>query len=235
MPANGVSNSAPLRRIDQLPEHLGRDLIDACLRASYQIRNDRQHAYDRPVVLEGITGELTFRPIGGVPPKLHVPFTFRASSAAGNVPIQGQLLLGEDDPVPAEIVTDASEEDAISAWITALLGFADATCFKSQGTSHGTSRTAGSHPPHSDHRLYGPSGALAGRQAWPHHLQPVGEWTQYAGSYVAAHRRLLSNEQDHSDEARERARRMAHFCCSLGARRISAWRTSPSGYPPRAA
>ncbi len=102
-------------------------------------------------------------------------------------------------------MTEASGEDAVRAWITALLGFADATCFKSEGTSHGTSGTAGSRPPSPGHRLRGPSGTHAGRHSWPHHLQPVGEWTQYAGSYVAAHRRRLSNDQDHSDEARERA------------------------------
>jgi hypothetical protein len=205
VPGDGTPNPAPPRRIDQLPEYLGQELIDACLRASYQIRNDRQQAYDRPVILEGTPGELTFRPIGGVPPKLHIPFVFRVSSQAGNAPIRGRLLLGAEDPIPAEIVTDASEEDTVRAWITALLGFADATCFKKEGTYHGTPGTSGTHPRYPGHQRQGPPGALADRHPWPHHLQPVGEWTEHAGSYVAAHRRRLSSDQDHSDEARERA------------------------------
>jgi hypothetical protein len=68
VPAGSASSPAQLRRIGHLPEYLGRDLIDACLQASYRIRNERQQAYDRPVVLESSTGELTLHPIGGTPP-----------------------------------------------------------------------------------------------------------------------------------------------------------------------
>ena len=121
VPTGSASSPAQLRRIGQLPEYLGPDLIDACLQASYRIRNDRQQAYDRPVVLESSTGELTFHPIGGTPPGLHVPFSLRMSNLTGNAPVRGRLLLGNEDPVPAMIATDASEEDAITAWVTALL------------------------------------------------------------------------------------------------------------------
>jgi hypothetical protein len=205
VPAGSAWSPAQLRRIGQLPEDLGRDLIDACLQASYRIRNERQQAYDRPVVLESRAGELTFHPIGGTPPRLHVPFSLRMSNLAGSTPVRGRLLLGNDDLIPAMIVTDASEKDAITAWVTALLGFADATCFKREGPSRGASGTAGSRPPNSLHRRHGPSGTLRDRRSWPKHLQPIGEWTGYSGAYVAAHRRRLSYDHDHSDEARERA------------------------------
>jgi hypothetical protein len=200
-----ASKPESLRRIDQLPAHLGQDFIEACLRASYQIRTDRQQAYDRPVILESTAGELTFYPIAGVPPELHVPFAFLAGNRAGNSPVRGRLLLGKDDPIPAMIESGASDEVAVRTWVTALLGFADATCFKREGTSHGTSRTAHSHQPYPGHRKQGSSGTVTDSRSWPHHLQPTGGWTRYAGSYVAAHRRSLSNDQDHSDEARDRA------------------------------
>lgn len=157
--------------------HLGQELIEACLRASHQIRNDRQQAYDRPVILESTAGELTLYPIAGAPPKLHVPFAFRAGNRAGGSLVRGRLLLGNDDPIPAMVESGANDEDAIKGWVSTLLGFADATCFKREGASNGTSETARSHQTYPGHRKHGSSGTLTDRRSWPHYLQPTGRWT----------------------------------------------------------
>jgi hypothetical protein len=198
--------AAERRRIFQLPDNLPRELIDACLDASRRIRLDRQVAYERPVTLESDVGELTLLPIAGPDTRLLMPFRLRIETDV----LHGELVLGDHDPLALLISPDIPDEDAITAWTCALLGFADATCIElvpvegrvrrepegqrrpSRGTSHDRPATQ----------------IAPRRQIWPKNLEPVGHWVRFSGSFVAGHRRHLNDGQAASDEARDRARQV---------------------------
>jgi hypothetical protein len=201
---NSVPKAPVFRRIDPLPDYLPDDFTDPCLRASYQIRHNRQQAYDGPVVLESSLSEITLFPIVGVPTQLRVPFKFHFNSR-NSLPVWGELLLEDVDPVPALIEETVSDETAIMIWAYAIIGFADATCFKrvAMMTSHEPIRSSNGSAHFAVPRRS--SGSKISDRPWPRHLQPTGLWTQYSGAYVAAHRRSLSDDQTPSDEARELA------------------------------
>jgi hypothetical protein len=86
--------AAARRPIDQLPDDLGLELIDACLDASRRIRLDRQVAYERQVILECGLGDLTLLPIAGTANCLHLPFWL----SKGMETLKGHLVLGDRDP-----------------------------------------------------------------------------------------------------------------------------------------
>lgn len=191
------------RRLDELPHDLIPELADACLDASRRIRLERQVAYALPVVLEYDVGELTLLPI--TRSQTHLLMPFRLSK--GTEPLEGELLLGDRDPLPLLIGKHVADRDAIAAWTYALLGFADATCieFESAARREPPRRRHRSSPT-SDHRQT--TQTLPRRQAWPGHLEPVGPWVRYSGSFVAGHRRHLNDGKTASDEARDRARQV---------------------------
>jgi hypothetical protein len=202
----GRRRAAPRRRISQLPARLAPELIDACLHASRRIRLERQVAYDRPVVLKSDIGELTLLPIAGTGTPLRVPF--RLSKATETV--EGELILDDCDPLPLVIGEGVAEEDAISAWTCALLGFADVTCIEFESAKPRAPRESArprrpspwvSHPRSSTR-------TLPRSRPWPRHLEPVGRWIRYSGSFVAGHRRHLPDGWTASAEARERARQV---------------------------
>lgn len=202
-----MRRTAALRRIDRLPSDLAQELIDACLDASHRIRLERHVAYERPVILQCDFGELTLLPIDGSATRLRMPFRL----ANGAEALQGELVLGNRDPLPLLIGKDVAYNDAITAWTYALLGFADATCIKFepvQPTARRESARPRWHPsPSVSHRR--PSmRTLPRRRQWPRHLEPVGQWISYSGSLVASHRRHLNDGRTASDEACERARRV---------------------------
>ena len=202
----GQRRATPRRRIDVLPAHLPPQLIDACLHASRRIRLERQVAYDRPVVLKIDVGELTLLPIAGTEPRLRMPFRLNT----GTEGLNGELVLGDSDPLPILTGQGVADNDAFAAWTCALLGFADATCIElvpvegrarrepegqrrpSRGTSHDRPATQ----------------IAPRRQKWPKNLEPVGHWVRFSGSFVAGHRRHLNDGQAASDEARDRARQV---------------------------
>lgn len=93
-------------------------------------------AYERPVVLEYDSGELTLLPITRTGTRLHMPF--RLSREA--MTLKGELILGDRDPLPLLIGEDVSYEDAVTAWACALLGFADATCIALQSAEPAAQR-----------------------------------------------------------------------------------------------
>ena len=85
--------TAARRCIDQLPDDLAPEFIEACLGASRRIRLDRQVAYDRPVILECTVGELTLMPITETGTRLLMPFRLNSglggnSSSATATPCQ---------------------------------------------------------------------------------------------------------------------------------------------------
>jgi hypothetical protein len=195
------------RRIDQLPAHLAPELIDACLHASRRIRLERQVAYDRPVILKFDVGELTLLPIAGTETHLRMPFRLDR----GTETLEGELVLGDSDPLPLLIGQDVADNDAITAWTCALLGFADATCIEFEPTEPTTRRASARRrwqSPSSVSRRYPPTSALPRTWRWPSHLEPVGRWVRYSGSFVAGHRRRLNTGQTASEEARDRARQV---------------------------
>jgi hypothetical protein len=199
--------AAARRRIDQLPAHLAPELIDACLNASRRIRLERQVAYDRPVVLKFDVGELTLLPIAGTETRLRMPFCLNK----GTETLNGELVLGDSDPLPLVIGQAVADNDAITAWTSALLGFADATCIELEPTGP-TARRASARsrwqPPASVSRRRPSEPALPRARRWPSHLEPVGHWVRFSGSFVAGHRRRLNEDQTASDEARDRARQV---------------------------
>jgi hypothetical protein len=202
-----IRHTATPRRIDRFPSDLSKELINACLGASHRIRLERQVAYERPVILQCDVGELTLLPIDGSETRLHVPFHF----AKGVQTLQGELVLGNRDPLPLLIGKDVAYKDAITAWTYALLGFADATCIEFepvQPTIRRKSARPRWHPSSSVSRHRPSMGTLPRRRQWPSHLEPVGQWISYSGSLVAGHRRHLNDGRTASDDARERARQV---------------------------
>jgi hypothetical protein len=202
-----IRHTAEPRRINRFPTNLSQELISACLDASHRIRLERQVAYERPLILQCDVGELTLLPIVGSETRLRMPFRL----VKGTETLQGELLLGNRDPLPLLISEDVAHKDAITAWTHALLGFADATCIKFEPTQPTALRvsarprrgpsSAVSHRRHS-------MGTLPRTRHWPRHLEPVGQWISYSGSLVAGHRRHLNGGRTASDEARERARQV---------------------------
>lgn len=199
---------ATLHRLDAFPDDLDKDVVAACLKASRRIREERQVAYDRPVMLESDYGELTLLPITGADSRLRVPF--RLEDDAGE--LSAALLLADRDPLPLLVADTVGEDDAVVAWVCALLGFADATCIELESVAPPPRRER-----RSPRRLGGPSGrggtatatrAVPRRRAWPARLEPVGHWVRYRGSFVCGHRRRLTDRRSASREARERARRV---------------------------
>lgn len=194
------------RRFDELPSDLAPEIIAACLDASRRIRIERQVAYERPVILETDVGELTLMPIKGEV-RLVVPFGLRRGSET----LTGELLLSDHDPLPLVTGEDVSDQDAVTAWVSALLGFADATCIDLD-----QAEPRARHEPATPQRRHSSSTpqprsaarALPRRQPWPTHLQPIGQWARYSSSFVAGHRRRLADGQAASDDARERAHRV---------------------------
>ncbi|HUY50599.1 MAG TPA: hypothetical protein VMV92_33645 [Streptosporangiaceae bacterium] len=199
--------AAARQRIDLLPDDLTPELIEACLDASRRIRLERQVAYERPVILEYDLGELTLLPIAGTATRLLMPFRL----SMGSETLNGELVLADRDPLPLLIGEDVADQDVITAWTCALLGFADATCIELEPASsvrkHEQARPRWR--PSSSAQRYRPSTrSLPRKQPWPAHLEPVGHWVHYSGSFVAGHRRRLNDGQTASEEARDRARQV---------------------------
>jgi hypothetical protein len=203
-----VAKSPAWQLIDQLPHHLGPELINACLDASRRIRLERQLDYgDTPVVLQSDDSVLTLLPIAGTETRLFVPFRF----IRGTTIVSGELLLRNYDPLPVQISADVFFEDAIAAWTCALLGFADATCFALDSTEPTGSRDSprprrrsSSQGPH--RRPTAPT--MQSKSRWPDYLVPVGRTIYYVNSFVRGHRRRLPNGWTASDERRADARRV---------------------------
>jgi hypothetical protein len=194
------------KRIDNLPAGLPRALLDACAEACRRIRDERRVAFERPVVLASIRGELTVQPVIGVPSALSVPFTYQPSRRPAADPLRGRLLLGQRDPMPVIVEENVNEDDAHKAWITMILGFADLTCNSPEPTSphhlgHQREPASREYRP----RRNGPADPVLSRRSWAGPLEPAGQWTAQGGSYVAAHARHLREDQQHSPEAAERA------------------------------
>ncbi len=199
--------AAAQRRIDQLPDNLAPQLIDACLHASRRIRLERQVAYDRPVVLKFDIGELTLLPIAGTETRLRMPFRL----TKGTEILKGELVLGDSDPLPLLIGQGVADNVAITAWTCALLGFADATCIELEPTEPKARRASARRhwqSPSSVSLRRPSASALPRTQRWPSHLEPVGHWVRYSGSFVAGHRRHLPDGWTASVEARDRARQV---------------------------
>jgi hypothetical protein len=202
-----LMRAAARRHIDHLPDGLAPELIDACLDASRRIRLERQVAYERPVILEFEGGELTLLPIAGTATRLLMPFQLSKDTETLN----GELVLGDRDPLSLLIGEDVADEDAITAWTCGLLGFADATCIELEPVASATRRDPATprwRPPSSVPRRGAATRTLPRTRPWPRHLEPVGHWIRYSGSFVAGHRRRLHDGKAASDEARDRARQV---------------------------
>jgi hypothetical protein len=195
------------RRIDDLPNSLDPQLISACIDASRRIRLERQVAYERPVVLESDLGDLTLLPVIGTEGRLLMPFRLKKETET----LTGELVLGDHDPLPLLIGDGVTDDDATTAWTCALLGFADATCVELEPTETPPRREPARQrrrppTPVPQHR---PSiQTLPRSRPWPRHLEPVGHWARYRGSFIAGHRRRLSDGQMASADARDRARQV---------------------------
>lgn len=198
---------AAARRIDHLPNGLPSELTDACLDASRRIRLERQVAYDRPVLLKSEVGELTLLPIEKTGSRLLMPFRLNK----GTETLTGELLISDRDPLPLLIGEGVADQDAITAWTCALLGFADATCVQVEQAAPATRRDPGipqPGQPSSVTRRSTSTRTLPRGRRWPSYLEPVGHWIRFSGSFVAGHRRRLRDGQKASDEAHSRARQV---------------------------
>ena len=134
---------------------------------------------------------------------------FRLSK--GTETINGELLIGEHDPLPLLIGEGVADEDAITAWTFALLGFADATCIELEQIAPETRRdptVPQPRPPSTVPRPSASTRTLPRGRPWPSHLEPVGHWIRYSGSFVAGHRRRLQDSRTASDQAHDRARQV---------------------------
>lgn len=190
------------RYMDRLPEGLPPEFpTEACLAASRRIRLERQLAYDRPVTLLWEAGELTLLPIRRAGPNLYAPFHFDGDTH----PLDGELVLGDRDPLPLLVSKAVPDEDVARAWAYALLGLADATCFQLglAEPAQGLRRQGASSTKTSRKRSLR---TLPHRRTWPSNLKPIGRWAAHSGALVAGHRRRLNNGQTASPDANYRAR-----------------------------
>jgi hypothetical protein len=203
-----AANATGWRRIDQLPDYLGPELIKACLDASRRIRLERRLDYgDTPAVLECDGHKLILLPIARSRGRLLVPFRL----SKGTETLTGELILGDRDPLPVLIGEDVAYEDAITAWTWALLGFADATCIEldpAEPTARRELARPRRHPRSPASQPRPPAPALPGKPRWPSYLEPVGHTIRYVNSLVRGHRRRLSGRQTASDAQRDLARRI---------------------------
>ena len=192
------------RRRDELPSWVDRSLSSACINASRRIRHERQVSYDRPIILQYETRELRLFPVIRAGTRLLIPFSLRDDTM-----VSGKLELerGGPDPLPVVLGGDVSEENAVTAWISALLGFADATCFDIEHTDSRLLRRTGISPVvrQRDSLRSIPS---TKRRMWPSHMQPSEQLAQYSASFVTGHRRRLAEGYTASDEARDQARQV---------------------------
>ena len=136
-----------------------------------------------------------------------MPFRLRA----GTKTLAGDLVLRDRDPLPLLIGEDVPYEDAITAWTWALLGFADATCVEYEPTEPAARRELArsrQRLPYAATHHHPSVRTLSRTSRWPRHLEPVGRWTSYSGSIVAAHLRHLPNGQTARDDAHDRARQV---------------------------
>jgi hypothetical protein len=198
--------AAARRRLDEFPAWIAAELEEVGLEASRKIREERQVAYERPVVLENEHGELTLLPIKGPESRLLVPFVLIGETDT----LRGELLLAGTDPLPLFIPPEVDDDQALIAWTSALLGFADATCIELAAPA---ARTMPVFPPRRPARsgrrtVRDRSSAIPRRRTWPSHLEPIGHWVRYSGSFVAGHRRRLDDDHQPSAEARARARQV---------------------------
>lgn len=202
--ATAKPGRAAARRFDHLPDGLAPALIEVCLAASRRIRVERQVAYDRPVVLESEVGELTLLPIKRTGSRLLAPFRLSRDSQT----LTGELIVGDRDPLPLLIEEGVADEDAITAWTCALMGFADATCVELEKSQPPTRRDTTTYKPRRASPAPRPGASaqtLPRARPWPSYLQPVGHWIRYSGSFVAGHRRRLQDGQRASEAAHDRA------------------------------
>jgi hypothetical protein len=138
---------------------------------------------------------------------LLVPFRL----AKGTETVRGELALIDHDPLPLLIGAGVADEDAIIAWICALLGFADAMCIETEPGELAFQRAPARSRWHRSTSAYGrrPSTrTLPQKRLWSRNLEPVGHWVQYGGSLVAGHRRRLNDGRTASAEACNRALRV---------------------------
>jgi hypothetical protein len=190
----------PIRHVTQLPNSMDATLRSACTEASRRIREDRQVAYDRPVILESAIGELTLLPARATAGAVRLPFAL--STGSGRV--TAELAMQDSDPLPLRIGAEVQEQDMILAWACALIGWAEATCIQFESTSVRASTEI------SQHREPRPRVRRIPRHrpAWPPALTPVGSWQEHSGSFVAGHKRRLTDGQLASDDARQYAQRV---------------------------
>lgn len=139
------------------------------------------------------------------------PFVHAVSPQQGDGDAGRELVLGDRDPLPLLISQGVADDDAITAWTCALLGFADATCIELEPSAP-TARLELAVTPRrrasSVFRRRSSMPTLPRTQRWPRHLEPVGHWIRYSGSFVAGHRRRLNDGKTATDEARDRARQV---------------------------
>jgi hypothetical protein len=136
--------------------------------------------------------------------------TVPAVPPQGMKTLEGKLVLGDRDPLPLLISEDIAGQDAITVWTYALVGFADATCVEfepGEPISRRESARPWQRPSSASHR-HPSTRSLPRRWRWPRHLEPVGHWVDYHGSFVAGHRRHLTDGRTASAEARDRARQV---------------------------
>ena len=203
---NNPASQPAVRCIIQLPDHLAPELRRACINASRRLRLERQVAYERPVVLVSDFGELTLLPVIETGPTFSFPFRLVTSAKI----IRAELVLSDTDPLSLRVGDDVALDDAVLAWISGLLGFADVTCIQFDSRTARTQR-ARREPPGPASSIpvpRRPRQSAQGRHPWPGNLKPIGRWTRYGGSFVAGHRRRLNDGRTSSDEARQCARQV---------------------------
>jgi hypothetical protein len=180
------------------------------MEASRRIRLERRTAFERPIVLESNSCELTVEPITRRGSRPHVPFLFKKLQNGGSAPVRGELVLRETDPLHVLIADSASDEDAHAAWVHMLLGFAELTCNGPEPANPGAqNESQPSRWGHADHgRHHGNRETIRTRRPWSESLEPTGRWYASGGTYVAAHISRLPFGKEHSPEAAELARQL---------------------------
>lgn len=215
-PDGGVGDSqvevgapAEVRRVVvAFPSHVEERFRARVLAASMKIRTERSLDYgSHPVVLEASNHVVRYEPIMRRGGAVELPFSF---TQKGQSAIRGALRLqSPGDPLALVCSSDLGSDMLALVWGSALIGFAELTCVaeaerpddpatprrerrRPRGGSSGRDRDLG-------------SGGGVGLNHSSPMLHPTARTADVLASYVAGHRRRLSDAAQPSEKARAAA------------------------------
>jgi hypothetical protein len=197
------------RTFTVFPPCVREDFLDRVIEASKRIRTERSLDYGtHSVVLEASDHLVRYEAITRRGDAVELPFSF---TQLGQDEIRGALWLRcAEDPLVFVCSHELGDELLALVWGSALIGFAELTCVPETDTLDNElfsqrDRRAGTRGRSSDERRYLVSGGNGGFGHASPTIRPTGRTAEALASYVAGHRRRLSDTAQASDAQRAAA------------------------------